>query len=332
MNLGVLLWNRCNASCAHCAVSSGPKEAHVLSEEQLIAAIDAACEHDPEPKIGLSGGEAFLYFDRLCRIVKHASDKGAVVSVNTNGFWGKSLPAAVEKTRQIKKAGLARLVVSTDEYHQRYIREERVVNVIRACKKEHLEVELQWVSSKSTRRLADFLQGHGEALLNVRCREIPCHPVGRAAVEVAAEDLFLDPEIPDGLCPSAVRSISADGGVIPCCNTAGHLPSLRIGEIADASPEEVRERLPNLHQKYLSDPVLNVMIARGPKALLGAAINAGYVHNRGGYIDQCHLCHEILKDPEIAAAVRKEAEDLAVDIRFEQLLEEYRSNLQPVEA
>jgi MoaA/NifB/PqqE/SkfB family radical SAM enzyme len=288
-----------------------------MTDEQIFALIDAACENDVEPKIGLSGGEAFLYFERLCTIIKYAAKKYALVSVNTNGFWGKTLAIAVEKVRIIKEAGLKRLVVSIDDFHEEYINREAVLNVIKACKKVHLEVEIQFVATKKSRRLADFLKDCGDVLLNVSCREIPCHPVGRAREKIEDNDLFLKDYIPDGLCPSAVLSVSAYGKVIPCCNTAGHLPSLQVGTI--------EQPLQNLYEKFLDDPTIQILQTQGPKALLEAATEAGYVSRPDGYVDQCHLCYELFKDENIACAVKEFAINSTVDDFFQEFLQHYKS-------
>ncbi len=315
MNLGILLWNKCNASCSHCAVSSGPLEGTVLTDDEIFKAIDAAFYDGSPPKIGLSGGEAFLYFRRLEGIIRYATSKGATISVNTNGSWATSVEYAVKKLSKLKSAGLSRLVVSADDFHSEYIDEIRPMMVIRACKIVHLEVELQFVATKKTGRLADLLARHGDTLLNVRCREIPCHPVGRAAKEVPIEDLFLQPNVPRTPCPSAILSIAADGRVIPCCNSAGHLPSLQVGHI--------REPLEDVHQKFISSPLLRVLVSEGPAALLESAKSAGYRERSQGYIDQCDLCYDIFRNPQAAKAAKAEAVRLAEERIFKQYFSDF---------
>lgn len=318
MNLGILLWNTCNAKCSHCAVNSSPTEVGYMSDEQIFALIDAAFYDSEKPTIGLSGGEAFLYFERLCTIIKYAANKGATVSVNTNGFWGTSLDTAFLKLQIAKQAGLKRLIVSIDDFHEEYIPRERPLNVIKACRKVHLEVELQYVATKASQRLADFLKENGDELLNVRCREIPCHPVGRASASVDEQDLFVQDSIPDGLCPSAVLSISAYGKVIPCCNTAGHLPSLQVGTID--------EPLPDLHRKFRTDPVMRLLLTKGPKAFWETSIQAGYSPLANGYVNQCHLCYELFKDNEVASSLKNFAVEEMTKELYEMFLKEYSKN------
>jgi hypothetical protein len=307
MNLGILLWNQCNIKCAHCAVDSGPRERPVMDDTQILRSIDAAFHDDDHPSIGFSGGEVLMHPDRLCGFLSYASSRGARTSITTNAFWARTVEGAVEVIRRLMAAGLNRMVVSTDQFHQEFIPEIRAVNAILACKRLHLEVELQWVSARGRRRLAQFLAEHGDAVLNINCREIPCHPVGRAAC-IPEADLLLQPGLPDGKCPAAVISIAADGRVIPCCNTAGHLPTLQVGR--------VDQDLVELDGRNQRDPVMVVLRLFGPKRLAEAAVTRGAYHSReAGYVDQCHLCYDLFKNPKTARICR----DAAVDVLTEEI-------------
>jgi hypothetical protein len=290
-----------------------------MTDTEIFAAIDAAFHDDPRPSIGLSGGEAFLFFDRLCKIIAYITNKGGFVSINTNGFWGVSPKIAAGKVLKLLELNVTQLVVSIDSFHDPYIPRVRALNVIRACKEHGLRVELQFVATKSSDRLADLLRNHGDALMGIECREIACHPVGRAAVTVKPEDLITEPHIPQGRCPASVMSISADGRVIPCCNAAGHLPALELGKVNDD--------LSALQQKFLHDPVLNMIRARGPKALLPFAEEAGYQAHPGRYVDQCHLCHDLHKDPRLAKSISAAVQNALEEERFQELWNQYRANL-----
>lgn len=308
MNLGVLLWNKCDAKCAHCAVSSGPDQQGFLTDDQIKRAIDACFHDDAAPKIGLSGGESFLYFKRLTSFVAYAASQGAIVSLNTNCSWALDLSRAERKLRIIQEAGLRRLIISTDEFHLAYIPAERVVNVVRACKTLNLEVELQFVATRTSLRLADFLKRYENDFLNVRAREIPCHPVGRAIDEVNDDAIFRQVGIPKGRCPSAVLSIAADGRVIPCCNTAGHLPTLQVGNVDDDIEE--------LHLKFRTDAIMHLMQKKGPHAFVDTATKAGFEVDERGYVDQCHLCYDLFRDAKVATAVKEYAAGVVAEEVF----------------
>ena len=318
MNLGILLWNTCNAACDHCAVNSSPKEKPVMTDEQICRLIDSAFCDSENPSIGFSGGEAFAFFDRLCRILRYATAKGASVSVNTNGFWGRNYEDACCKIKILKAIPVSKLVVSIDDFHDRFLPKAYPLAVIRACKEHQLEVDLQFVATRNSSRLADLLREHGEELLNVTCREIPCHPVGRAA-SFAESSLFLAPRVPGGLCPSAIMSASADGRLIPYCNTAGHLKELQLGSVDDD--------VIAVNERFLNDPVFVVMRHLGPKAFYEQAVALGLLGHEKGHVDQCHLCHSLFVNSGSREKLRPSAEALLAEVRYNMFLRQYERNL-----
>lgn len=288
-----------------------------MTDEDIFALIDSCFADCTQPRIGFSGGEAFLYFDRLCRILRYATSKGALVSVNTNGFWGRNFDDAVTKVRILKGIPVHKLVLSMDDFHEEFINRENALNVVTACKQEHLEIELQFVATRTTSRLGDLLNSCGDRLLNITCREIPCHPVGRAEEMIRESDLFTSQAIPTGRCPSSILSVSAYGKLMPCCNTASHLPSLQLGTI--------RDEITTVHRRFQYDPTLSVMRSHGPHALLEAAVAAGYEHPEGGYLDQCHLCYCLFKDATVTQAIREGAQAM-VEKEF---MDEFLANYTP---
>jgi len=132
-----------------------------MTDEQYFAVVDSAFADSCSPSIGMSGGEAFLFFERLCRIVSYATGKGALVSVNTNGFWGNREARAQGYVATLKRIGLSKLVVSTDGFHSPYVREQAVINVISACIDHSLEVDLQYVYATDSSRLHEFAERCG---------------------------------------------------------------------------------------------------------------------------------------------------------------------------
>ena len=296
MNIGILLWNTCDASCAHCAVSSSPTEARVMSNSDIKKIIDGAFLDGKKPSIGLSGGEAFLYLADLLEIVAHAVQKGGRVSVNTNCHWAQDMAEARRIVRLVKKAGVHKLVASTDTFHKKYIDDQCVIHAVNACIEAHLEIEIQYVATRKTERMFEFIEKHADDLVNITCREIPCHPVGRAE-KMKRSALILRSKLPKGTCPNAVLSVSADGRYIPCCNTAGHLKALQMGTIAEDQQVVAR--------RYAHSPVMRKLWEKGPISFVASAQAAGFVPQPLGYVDQCHLCHDLFKDTEISAQLKK---------------------------
>src|ERR1700680_5314912 len=86
--LGMLVWNTCNARCAHCGPESGPKDRTTLAHEKVIELISEASRiYDPGWCLSLSGGEIFIYYDRLREYVRLAYEGKGYSTLITNCFW-----------------------------------------------------------------------------------------------------------------------------------------------------------------------------------------------------------------------------------------------------
>lgn len=314
MDIGILLWNTCNAKCAHCAVSSGPDQKRSMTNLDIKKIIDASFLDGSAPSIGLSGGEAFFFFDDLMELVKYATSKGAKIAINTNCFWAADESEARRIVGILKDAKVTKLVASTDVFHMKYISDDFVIRAVEACMELHLEIEIQYVSNRRTERMHSFLARHADRLVNITCREIPCHPVGRAK-NMSDQALIIGPSLPRGKCPNAVLSVSADGRYIPCCNTAGHLPALEIGRVG--------ENQLTVFNRFKNSPIMGFLWAEGPAGFMEAAKDIGYRENSLGYVDQCHLCHDLFRDENVALALREAAEEYRINL----LKAEFKSQL-----
>jgi organic radical activating enzyme len=95
---GLLLTYKCNAACDFCYYCCGPQNDGLMTVETAIRAWRGlkklAGDSGPavsavEPRIHLTGGEPFLYFERLCEILEAAKKEnlGEVDIIETNGYW-----------------------------------------------------------------------------------------------------------------------------------------------------------------------------------------------------------------------------------------------------
>jgi hypothetical protein len=130
--IDVLLTYTCNASCEHCITRSNPRRTEKLPEEMvrslLSAGIDAGKRY-----MSFTGGEPFLDFPLLLRLVRHARDLGYYVGVDTNAFWGVSDRKARDWAARLRDAGIDAVFPSADAYHLPYVPVERVRRVVDAC-------------------------------------------------------------------------------------------------------------------------------------------------------------------------------------------------------
>ncbi|MEL6479284.1 MAG: radical SAM protein [Pseudomonadota bacterium] len=289
--VGLLLWNTCNARCAHCMPESGPKDRTGLTDEQICAAIDAAAEiYGPRWCLALSGGEPFLYRDRLERIIAHGASRGAAVTVVTNGFWAISDARALEVLTPMVEAGLVSVTLSISSYHFEYIRPARVENALIAGQKLGISVLIKAVTSKdsSLRKIFGKIRRVEPWKGDIPIQRIELLPGGRARTR---EDVEIDAhrDLSTSVCPSAVVTVMPDGKGAPCCNGAAETGGLDLGTLAE-------DGLAGITEKFRTNSVLHTIRTQGPAALLDRLPEAQAEALRAqDWVNVCHLCTEVLR-------------------------------------
>jgi len=101
-----------------------------------------------EKCIHFAGGEPLLYFDKVLEAAKHGKELGFKISIVTNGFWAYSVDRAREQIRQLKAAGLYRVELSSDHFHQKFIPIETIQNAIQILKQFEIPTILRVVTTK----------------------------------------------------------------------------------------------------------------------------------------------------------------------------------------
>ena len=96
--------NRCNCNCKDCGMSANSiKEGKTrLTEDELYRIVDNLYEQRI-PAFAITGGEPFLEFDNMCKMIKYSRNKIDVSKIISNGFWGENAEYYLEK---MKEAGL----------------------------------------------------------------------------------------------------------------------------------------------------------------------------------------------------------------------------------
>jgi len=250
----------------------------------------------PIQSLTVHGGEPFLYFERLKQIFREAKKleiprRGVI----TNSYWAKTKAIAKRKLAELKKAGLTRITLSVDGFHQEYIPVQNVKNSVEAAV--NVGFEKIWVDSYfltsnsdsdnpydiSTKKVLENL----DILDNVEFSEYQPRFVGRAAelakyVKPKAEVLNGKCQLPfwiggDLRNPETIE-IDFEGNVMLC-------PGISIGNARKQSLTQV------LHNyDLLEHPILSVIEKEGPIGLLRIATRKGFKQKQK-YVDKCHLCY-----------------------------------------
>jgi hypothetical protein len=140
---GILLSYKCTTSCKHCMYACSPRwPADWISEEDAARVLSqlAAKMRDRYPfpgRVGVNegihftGGEPFLNFDLLLRLVETAERLGIPSTfVETNGFWCREAETTREKLRALKDAGLDGILLSANPFILEGIPFERTARAV----------------------------------------------------------------------------------------------------------------------------------------------------------------------------------------------------------
>jgi hypothetical protein len=90
-------------------------------------------------RVHLSGGEPFGDWERLIELCRRAHDegffggKGPLASIETNAFWAMDEHVVRERITELDRAGMGKLVISADPYHQQFVPIQRCLMAARVA-------------------------------------------------------------------------------------------------------------------------------------------------------------------------------------------------------
>jgi len=133
-SLTVLLTSRCNASCDHCCMNSGPSRDETLDGQTAVDAISDLFDKFPLKVVVFAGGEPTLVKDALHSGIKYCRSLGVVTRIVTNASWATSFPRARKTIEQLRNSGLDEINFSADDFHLPYVPLENIIRAWKATK------------------------------------------------------------------------------------------------------------------------------------------------------------------------------------------------------
>ncbi|MCA9248990.1 MAG: 4Fe-4S cluster-binding domain-containing protein [Planctomycetales bacterium] len=285
--LSILLWNTCNAQCAHCGPLSAPSDKTRNSRELISRLIqEAESLYGPGWTLSLSGGEPFLHFEELTSIIREARSHNGYTTMISNAYWARDFECARQSLLPLVQNGLKILSISADSYHDPYISFDRVVNALRAGESLGLRMTVRCVGSATSSASEIMNRLRTAGVFYVHVMEMPLVREGRGALRPDNEYLLLE-HLPEGRCPSASLTIDASSNAMVCCNGGGSDKSLQLGSA-------VTRTLSDLEYSFASDPVINFLKKSGPAAAIDFLDEQEQSEIRSDrYVNECDLCMKI---------------------------------------
>jgi len=321
---GLLLTYWCNARCASCYVCSSPSAGCDMDVEDGLAfwaGLHSASPHGCRIHIG--GGEPFGRWETLIELARraHRDGLGPLEAVETNAHWATDAAIVRDRLAVLDEAGMGRLVISADPYHQQFVPIARV-RLTADVAEDVLggdRVRVRWRDWAAEGFDTDRLDAsRRRALFAAYARKGRDRLSGRAASELAEllplrpADAFADSSCKERLLRS--RHVHVDANGILCPGTcAGIVLGRATGAGAPGGQRQSsRERTASVSEIWQGlsvrfadiqrncdafgsgqTDVIGLLAQRGPTALMKCAERWGYGRRAGGYASKCHLCWDV---------------------------------------
>jgi len=291
---GLLLTYKCNCACEFCYYNCSPEKAGLMTVDTAMRAwrgLEALVGE--AARVHLTGGEPFLYWERLIEILEQAKTEGLgrCDMVETNGFWAVSEKIAAQRLKILDALGVRRFKISTDPFHQEFVDIE-IVRRLATIAGEMLgpqRVLVRW--EKYLENPVDLKGLDAEqrnAKLICAMEDYKCRFTGRAARELAS---LAEPERIESMAATncskdflAAKGVHIDphGNVF-----SGTCSGIILGNVNAESLEDIWKQFDPTAGNFVEK-----LFNHGPTGLLDAAAESGF-QRADSYATKCHLCTSI---------------------------------------
>lgn len=295
----LMLTRRCNMSCSHCSVESGPRVRGEPTDAELVATVNSIADAGMKA-IQLTGGEPMIRERLVFELLRLAKSRGLSCTMSSNGFWGRKPAAAWRKVRALKRAGLDRITISYDRYHAEFQGPEPALNIARACEWFDVPVNINITRVRDDPDLEAVVRPF-EKRNHLKMRFYDVQVIGRARELPLAQ---MRSEV-SGFCNACGTPAITDDGRVAACNG----PAYFLDPQSPLVIGSMRERtLPELLERHTDDPILETIRRAGPERLLRELEDAGVARELGirrTHAGMCDLCIDINSNPAAVAVLRE---------------------------
>ncbi len=291
---GLLLTYKCNGACEFCYYNCCPEKNGIMPVDTAISAWQSLkILAGDSAKVHITGGEPFLYWERLQEILEEAGNQklGKVDLIETNGFWATNEKITRQRLKRLDELGMHRFKISTDPFHQEYIDIEPINRLAEIATeilgpervlvrwRKYLEDPIEMKSLSSAEREQKYISA---------MNDYPCRFTGRAAgrlAELVASkpiDAFASVNCKSDLLAAKGVHIDPFGNVF-----SSTCSGIIIGNVNQTCLEDIWKEFHPGQREFI-----NTLFNLGPFGLLEKAKKLGYKKAKF-YADKCHLCTHI---------------------------------------
>ena len=288
---GLLLTYKCNCSCEFCYYNCSPQLGGLMGVDTAVEAWRSLRNLAGESaKLHITGGEPFLYWERLCEILKEVKKEkaGPVDLIETNGFWATDEKIIKERLKTLDDLGMYRLKISCDPFHQEYVDIELVQRLaqiaISLLGSDRVMVRWEKYLDKAVDMKAISEQERNQRYLRT-IKDYPCRFTGRAAGKLA--ELVAGKSVEEFNSLNCRKTFLGAKGVHidPYGNVfSGTCSGIIIGNVKEKRLEDIWAEFDPATKEFTT-----TLFNNGPAGLLEKAEKCGY-KKATSYASKCHLC------------------------------------------
>jgi len=287
--------NKCSSKCKHCSVQNKKETKNHIEERIAIGVVEKLSRKFNINSVLTFGGEPLLFPNIVYAIHRKATEVQIPVrQVITNGYWSKDTKKIEEITHKLAEAGVNKILISVDAFHQEYIPLELVkksANFLLKAGISDVKWSPCWVVSKED----DNKYNMATRLILKELEDIPIqvgsgnivYPEG-AAIENLKDYLPYKKNISKGQCGSEpyteplnlIKSISIEpnGDVVLCRD-------FRIGNAHEKDILEIMKSYDPYEKLYMK-----TILEEGIQGLIKIVESKGNKVNVEEFYSICHLC------------------------------------------
>lgn len=241
----------CNADCDICCLDNERNKKEVCNLELFKCRIEEMKDLECIETIGITGGEAFLEFDKLLELIPLIKKIGKKSGVITNGFWATDMKETLYKLEKLVECGLDTITISYDEFHEKYIKTANIINILSACRILNLNKSIQTVVVKDS-NVGRIVENLKDELLNTPIIFVPCFHTGTALNRIKDERIIRNSDTNNQYCGrNNACLIDTDGTVWPCCSPDIQTTKLSVGNLNSITVQEAISKMKNNIYLYL---------------------------------------------------------------------------------
>lgn len=289
INLGA----RCNATCEHCCFSCSPTKKDSLDKDEIIRLVENFSKNEKVKVISFTGGEIFLNYSFLKKLLKIVNSYGKSSTLISNGFWGKNTEKVISYFEDMKDFGVTNLSISHDDFHAKFVKTEYIKNILEESRKyPEIQVVLNIAVSKSN--MGDqVIKELDDSALGIPLTKFPLIPVGEA--ENLGDNEFQNIYSLDNLemlvCPGFEPVYHFNGNIYPCCSPAVFDTALLLNESCYQSFDKTIE-------KMNANLLLYIMRKEGFRWIIDIVLNNqefSHIQIEEKFSSICSVCRQLFK-------------------------------------